>query len=109
MNNFKNKTLFITGGTGSFGKAFVKMTLKYHKPKKIIIYSRDESKQWNMKQEYKDSKKLGHGINTIKNWMYANSIHTIDFFSFLLRGKITKIENKKIQFKNSFIIISNIK
>ena len=34
MNNLNNKTLFITGGTGSFGKAFVNMTLKNYKPKK---------------------------------------------------------------------------
>ena len=52
MKNLNNKTIFITGGTGSFGKAFVNLTLKKYKPKKIIIYSRDESKQWDMRNEY---------------------------------------------------------
>ena len=46
---FKNKTILITGGTGSFGNYFVNFLLKNAKPKKIIIYSRDEFKQFNMK------------------------------------------------------------
>ena len=45
MENFKNKTILITGGTGSFGQSFVKTCLDKYKPKKIIIYSRDELKQ----------------------------------------------------------------
>ena len=45
---FTNKTILITGGTGSFGKKFIKMTLEKYKPKQIIVYSRDEMKQWNM-------------------------------------------------------------
>ena len=42
---FNNKNILITGGTGSFGKAFIKIFLKKYKPKKLIIYSRDELKQ----------------------------------------------------------------
>lgn len=45
---FSNSTLLITGGTGSFGNAFVASTLKRFSPRKIIIYSRDEMKQWEM-------------------------------------------------------------
>jgi UDP-N-acetylglucosamine 4,6-dehydratase len=44
----------ITGGTGTLGKAFLPMTLKKFKPKKIIIFSRDEMKQWEMAKLYKD-------------------------------------------------------
>lgn len=40
-----NKTILVTGGTGSFGNTFVPMTLAKYNPKKIIIYSRDEMKQ----------------------------------------------------------------
>ena len=47
-----NKTILITGGTGSFGKCFTKYVLKNYNPKKIIIYSRDEYKQSVMKSEY---------------------------------------------------------
>ena len=43
-----NKTILITGGTGSFGKKFTETLLKFYKPKKIIIYSRDELKQFEM-------------------------------------------------------------
>ena len=48
---FNNKVLFITGGTGSFGSQFIKYILTKYKPKKIIIYSRDELKQFNMKND----------------------------------------------------------
>lgn len=53
----KNKTLLITGGTGSFGKAFLEKIIKSHKDiKKLIIYSRDELKQFEMMQKF-DQKK----------------------------------------------------
>ena len=47
---FNNKSILITGGTGSFGKNFTKRLLKKYKPKKLIIYSRDEMKQFEMSQ-----------------------------------------------------------
>ena len=54
-----NSNILITGGMSTFGKAFVKLTLENFNPKKIIIFSRDEMKQWEMQNEYKDnSKKL---------------------------------------------------
>ena len=49
-----NKTILITGGTGSFGKAFTKYVLTNYNPKKIIIYSRDEFKQFMMQNEFKE-------------------------------------------------------
>lgn len=49
------KNIFITGGTGSFGKQFVKTVLKHYKPNKIIIFSRDELKQYEMAQRFNDS------------------------------------------------------
>jgi UDP-N-acetylglucosamine 4,6-dehydratase len=48
-----NQTIFITGGTGSFGKKFVERIFQKYKPKKIIIYSRDEYKQFMMRQTFK--------------------------------------------------------
>lgn len=48
---FENKAVLITGGTGSFGKKFARILLEEHKPKKIIIFSRDELKQFDMQQE----------------------------------------------------------
>ena len=46
-----NKTIFISGGTGSFGQEFVNQVLKNFNPKKIIIFSRDELKQFEMKKK----------------------------------------------------------
>lgn len=51
---FNDKTILITGGTGSFGRMFTTSILKKYKPKKIIIYSRDEYKQFRMSQEFND-------------------------------------------------------
>jgi len=57
---FNNKTIFITGGTGSFGKSFVKHLLEKYKVKKIIIFSRDELKQYEMSkiEMFEKNKKL---------------------------------------------------
>ena len=49
---FNNKNILITGGTGSFGNLFVEQILKKFKPKKIIIFSRDELKQSLMAQKF---------------------------------------------------------
>ena len=49
---FNNKVLLITGGTGSFGKKFINMVLEKYSPKKIIVFSRDELKQFEMQQVY---------------------------------------------------------
>lgn len=49
---FDNKNILITGGTGSFGKLYVKTLLERCKPKKIIVYSRDELKQYEMQQVF---------------------------------------------------------
>ena len=57
-NFFKNQTIFITGGTGSFGKNMVNYLIKHHKNlKKIIIFSRDELKQFEMSNQYSKSEK----------------------------------------------------
>lgn len=53
-----NKTILVTGGTGSFGHQFVNYVLKNYKPKKIIIYSRDEYKQFVMDNEYKEHRDI---------------------------------------------------
>ncbi len=50
-----NKTILVTGGTGSFGKKFIKTILDKYKPKKVIVYSRDELKQFEMQQIWPDN------------------------------------------------------
>ncbi|MDO6684710.1 MULTISPECIES: UDP-N-acetylglucosamine 4,6-dehydratase (inverting) [unclassified Agarivorans] len=51
---FDNKSILITGGTGSFGKKYTKTILERYKPKRLIIYSRDELKQYEMQQQFND-------------------------------------------------------
>ena len=51
---FSGKSILITGGTGSFGKHFTKTLLQKYKPKRLVIYSRDELKQFEMQQEFND-------------------------------------------------------
>ena len=51
---FNDKTVLITGGTGSFGKKFTEMLLKKYRPAKVIIYSRDELKQFEMNHVFNE-------------------------------------------------------
>ena len=51
-----DKTILVTGGTGSFGKKFIQIVLNNYRPKKVIIFSRDELKQFEMAQEWNDKK-----------------------------------------------------
>ncbi len=61
------KTILITGGTGSFGKACVKRLLEEHKPKVIRVFSRDELKQWEMRREFNDDPRLRFLIGDVRD------------------------------------------
>ncbi|MCI8891716.1 MAG: UDP-N-acetylglucosamine 4,6-dehydratase (inverting) [Eubacterium sp.] len=62
------KTILITGGTGSFGNAFTEYVLTHFNPKKIIIYSRDEFKQFQMAEKFKNQKgKLRYFIGDVRD------------------------------------------
>jgi UDP-N-acetylglucosamine 4,6-dehydratase len=63
---FNNKTILITGGTGSFGKHFVKTVLQRYKPKKLIIFSRDELKQFEMAQDF-NSEQMRYFIGDVRD------------------------------------------
>ncbi len=54
MSIFDGKTVLVTGGTGSFGKKFVEIILKEHKPEKLVVFSRDELKQFEMAQIFSE-------------------------------------------------------
>ena len=62
----KNSSLLITGGTGSFGHAFVNLTLKKYKPRRLIILSRDEMKQWEMAKLFKDDNRVRFFIGDVR-------------------------------------------
>jgi len=68
MSIFNGKTILITGGTGSFGKTFIKYLLKNHGPKKLIVFSRDEFKQFHMRQEIPDpNTKLRYFLGDVRD------------------------------------------
>ena len=63
----QNKTILVTGGTGSFGKKFIGTILEKHKPKKVIVYSRDELKQYEMQQSI-TNKSMRYFIGDIRDY-----------------------------------------
>ena len=68
---FDKKNLIITGGTGSFGKAFVEFVLNNFKPNKVVIFSRDELKQFNFSESLKtrgfDNKRVRFFIGDVRD------------------------------------------
>lgn len=63
----QNKNILITGGTGSFGHAFVPMTLEKYNPKRLVIFSRDEMKQWEMQKLYGHDKRVRFFIGDVRD------------------------------------------
>ena len=71
-----DKTILITGGTGTFGKAFVRYVLEHYEPRKLIIYSRDEFKQFLMQNEFKQYQdKLRFFIGDVRDRAIKTNIH----------------------------------
>ncbi len=64
---FNKSTILITGGTGSFGQEFVQRTLRKYSPQKIIIYSRDEMKQWEMAKKFGKDSRLRYFIGDVRD------------------------------------------
>ena len=67
MDFFNEKTVLVTGGTGSFGKAYITNLLSSHNPKKVIIFSRDEMKQFEMRGKFADDPRLRFFIGDIRD------------------------------------------
>jgi len=63
----KNSSILITGGTGSFGHSFVSLTLKKYNPKRLVIFSRDEMKQWEMAKLFKDDSRARFFIGDVRD------------------------------------------
>jgi len=63
----ENSSILITGGTGSFGKTFIPMTLKKYNPKRIVVFSRDEMKQWEMAKKYTNDKRIRFFIGDVRD------------------------------------------
>lgn len=84
-----NSTILVTGGTGSFGHTFVPMTLKKYNPKKLIILSRDEMKQWEMAKLYQGDPRVRFFIGDVrdKDRLYR----ALDGVDYVVHAAATKI------------------
>jgi len=63
----KNSSILVTGGTGSFGHAFLSMTLEKYNPRRIVVYSRDEMKQWEMQKLFQGDKRVRFFIGDVRD------------------------------------------
>src|SRR5210317_1878447 len=84
-----NKTILITGGTGSFGNTFVPMTLEKYNPKKIIIFSRDEMKQWDMAKNFTDDPRIRFFIGDVRD--RERLYRALDGVDYVVHAAATKI------------------
>lgn len=89
---FEGKTVLVTGGTGSFGTAFVKFTLAKYKPEKIIIFSRDEMKQWQMSQLYSDERRVKFILGDVRDAQSVRrAVRGVDYVVHAAAAKIVPL------------------
>lgn len=84
-----NSTILITGGTGSFGNTFVPMTLEKYNPKKVIIYSRDEMKQWEMAKKFVGDSRVRFFIGDVRD--RERLYRALDGVDYVVHAAATKI------------------
>ena len=84
-----NSSILVTGGTGSFGHTFIPLTLEKYNPKRLVIFSRDEMKQWEMAKLYNDDDRVRFFIGDIrdKNRLYR----ALDGIDYVVHAAATKI------------------
>ena len=80
MSILTGKSILVTGGTGSFGKAFIEYALNNLDPKRIVIFSRDELKQYEARQRFNDDSRLRWFIGDIRDQhRLIRAMHNIDY------------------------------
>jgi UDP-N-acetylglucosamine 4,6-dehydratase (inverting) len=85
----KNSCILVTGGTGSFGNVFIPMTLEKYNPKKIIIYSRDEMKQWEMSKRFAGDDRIRFFIGDVRD--RERLYRALDGVDYVVHAAATKI------------------
>lgn len=85
----KSSSILITGGTGSFGNTFVPMTLAQYNPKRLVIYSRDEMKQWDMAQKFQGDSRVSFIIGDVRDKDRLG--RALDGIDFVVHAAATKI------------------
>lgn len=84
-----NSSILITGGTGSFGNTFVPMTLAKYNPKRLVIYSRDEMKQWDMAHKFAEDARVRFFIGDVRD--KDRLARALDGIDFVVHAAATKI------------------
>ena len=84
-----HSTILVTGGTGSFGNTFIPMTLKKYNPKKIIVYSRDEMKQWEMAKKFPNDSRVRFFIGDVRD--RERLYRALDGVDYVVHAAATKI------------------
>src|SRR5262249_11679186 len=80
MTGLANSNILLTGGTGSFGHAFAAMTLTKCNPRRLVIYSRDEMKQWEMAKRYANDPRVRFFIGDVRDsHPLSRALHGIDY------------------------------
>lgn len=86
---FNNSTILVTGGTGSFGHTFVPMLLARYNPKKVIIFSRDEMKQWEMAKKFEGDQRVRFFIGDVRD--RERLYRALDGVDYVVHAAATKI------------------
>lgn len=84
-----NQSILITGGTGSFGHTFVPMTLAKYNPKRLVVFSRDEMKQWEMAKLYGNDPRVRFFIGDVRDKDRLS--RALDGIDFVVHAAATKI------------------
>jgi UDP-N-acetylglucosamine 4,6-dehydratase/5-epimerase len=80
MSIFDGAAVLVTGGTGSFGKRFVQRLLETASPRRVVVFSRDELKQFEMQQQYSDERRLRFFIGDVRDAQRLHrALHDIDY------------------------------
>ena len=84
-----NANILVTGGTGSFGQAFVRMTLPRYNPARLVVFSRDEMKQWEMARRYADDHRVRFFIGDVRD---SRRLHrALDGIDYVVHAAALKI------------------
>jgi UDP-N-acetylglucosamine 4,6-dehydratase (inverting) len=84
-----NSSILVTGGTGSFGHTFVPMTLAKYNPRRLVIFSRDEMKQWEMAKIYGDDERVRFFIGDVRD--KDRLVRALDGIDYVIHAAATKI------------------
>jgi len=84
-----NASILITGGTGSFGHSFIPMTLKKYNPRRLVVYSRDEMKQWEMAKLFENDSRVRFFIGDVRD--KDRLVRALNGIDYVVHAAATKI------------------